>query len=111
MDFDRLDAILKERKMSRRKLGLSIGINEHAISTAFKRKSGLDKYLIPIASFLEVDPSFLAGIDKKTVLAQLDPELGELIRMYDKWTPYQRTTIMNQLRLLDKLINGNGGAE
>ncbi len=111
MDFDRLDSILKSKKISRRKLALSLGIPEGAMSTAFKRKSGLHKHLFVIANYLEVDPAYLAGYDKKTVLQQLDPELNELISMYDSWTPFQRQTIMNQLRALNKLIIGRGGTE
>lgn len=65
MDFDRLDSILKERKVSRRKLALSTGINEHTMSTAFRRKSGLSvDEVIRIANFLGVDYYYLEGWDK-----------------------------------------------
>lgn len=65
MDFDRLDAILKERRISRRKLALATGINEHTMSTAFRRKIGLSvDETIRIANFLGVDYYYLEGWDK-----------------------------------------------
>lgn len=62
MDYDRLDAILKERGISRRKLALELGINENKMSTAFKRHSGLTvNEVILIADYLSVDYYYLEG--------------------------------------------------
>ena len=44
MDFNRLDAILKKRGISRRKLAIATGIKESTMSTAFMRRSGLNIY-------------------------------------------------------------------
>jgi len=66
MDFDRLDAILKERKISRRKLALLAGINENTMSTAFRRKSGLNSEAeFAIAEALNLSPLYLMGLDNK----------------------------------------------
>lgn len=63
MDFDRLDAILKKRGISRRKLALAIGLNENTMASAFKRRRGLSSDdVLKIAKFLNVNPFFLEGI-------------------------------------------------
>lgn len=62
MDFDRLDYVLKEKGMSRRKLALAVGINPGTMSTAFMRKSGLSADdTLKIADFLRVSPYYLEG--------------------------------------------------
>ena len=62
MDFDRLDAILKERRISRRKLAIAVGIPESTMSTAFMRRSGLSSDdVLKIAQFLGVSPYYLEG--------------------------------------------------
>ena len=64
MDFDRLDAILKERKISRRKLALAVGIKEGTMSTAFMRRSGLSPDQVRrIADYLGVNYYYLEGWD------------------------------------------------
>ena len=71
MDFDRLDEILKSRKMSRRKLAIEVGILPGTMSTAFSRRSGLSsKELLKIAKYLGVNPLYLEGLDD-------DPEAKE----------------------------------
>lgn len=63
MDFERLDAILKERGISRRKLALAVGIKEGTMSTAFMRRSGLSSGdLLRIARYLGVNPLYLEGL-------------------------------------------------
>lgn len=65
MDFDRLDAILKDRKISRRKLALAVGIPESTMSMAFMRRSGLSaEQTIRIANYLGIDYFYLAGLDE-----------------------------------------------
>lgn len=77
MDFDRLDKILKSRKMSRRKLAIEVGILPGTMSTAFSRRSGLSsKELLKIAKYLGVNPLYLEGLDddpeeKEDILDQL----------------------------------------
>ena len=62
MDFDRLDKLLKERKLSRRRLALECDILPGTMSTAFCRRSGLSaKNFLRIARFLNVDPDYLLG--------------------------------------------------
>ena len=62
MDFDRLDAILKARGISRRKLALAVGINEYTMATAFRRKSGLSSDEVRrIAEYLGEDYYYLEG--------------------------------------------------
>ena len=62
MNFERLDSLLKERKISRRKLALAIGMNENKMSSAFKRKSGLNANdTLQIANYLGVSPYYLEG--------------------------------------------------
>lgn len=62
MDFSRLDKLLRERKISRRKLAHETGINENTIGTAFKRKSGLSSDdVFRIAKYLGVSPYYLEG--------------------------------------------------
>ena len=62
MDFERLDAILKERHISRRKLALSVGIKEGTMSTAYRRRSGLSSEdVLKIAEYLGVSPYYLEG--------------------------------------------------
>lgn len=62
MDFDRLDGILKERHISRRKLAIAVGIPESTMSTAFMRRSGLSFMdTLKIAKFLDADPYWLEG--------------------------------------------------
>ena len=64
MDFDRLDAILKERHISRRKLALAVGIPESTMSTAFMRRSGLTSDMVKrIANYLGVTFDHLQGWD------------------------------------------------
>ena len=62
MDFDRLDAILKNRGISRRRLALDTGINEHTLATAFSRRSGLSTDdALRIARYLDIEILFLEG--------------------------------------------------
>ena len=62
MDFDRLDLILKERGISRRKLALAVGILPGTMSTAFMRRSGLSSAdVLKIAEYLGVSPYYLEG--------------------------------------------------
>lgn len=64
MEFDRLDAILNERGISRRALALAVGINEHTMATAFKRGAGLSaRDVFKIAEYLNVKASYLMGYD------------------------------------------------
>lgn len=64
MDFDRLDAILKEKRISRRKLALAVGIKEGTMSTAFMRRSGLSPDMVKrIAEYLGVTYDYLQGWD------------------------------------------------
>lgn len=64
MEFDRLDAILNERGISRRALALAVGINAHTMATAFKRGAGLSaKEVFKIAEYLNVKASYLMGYD------------------------------------------------
>lgn len=77
MDFDRLDEILKSRKLSRRKLAIEVGILPGTMSTAFSRRSGLSsKEVLKIAKYLGVNPLYLEGLDddpaaKENMLDQL----------------------------------------
>lgn len=72
MDFDRLDSILKERKISRRALAIAVGIPEYTIATAFRRKSGLRvDETMRIADYLGVDFFYLEGYDVVEVEGQL----------------------------------------
>ena len=65
MNFDTLDRILKEHHISRRKLALAVGIKEGAMSTAFKRRSGLSaEATLKIANYLKVDPYELCEITR-----------------------------------------------
>lgn len=64
MDFDRLDSILKQKGISRRKLALALGIPESTMSSAFMRRSGLSSdVVIKIAQYLGVDYYVLQGWD------------------------------------------------
>lgn len=64
MDFERLDRLLRERGISRRKLAQEVDINENTMGTAFKRKSGLGSDdVLRIAKYLEVSPYYLEGYD------------------------------------------------
>ena len=66
MDFDRLDAILKSKKISRRKLAIAVGIPESTMSTAFMRRSGLSSDdVLKIAKYLKVKPYYLEGWSAK----------------------------------------------
>lgn len=62
--YDRIDAILKQRRISRRKLAEMAGINVNTMSAIFARKAEplADKYLDPIAEALEVPKTELLGI-------------------------------------------------
>ncbi len=56
MDFDKLDEVLKAKKMSRRKLAQAVGIKESTMSTAFMRRSGLSfEDTMKIVRFLGID--------------------------------------------------------
>lgn len=59
--YDKIDELLKERKMSRRKLAQKAGINVNTMSALFAKKPDVlpDKYLNPIAEVLEVSPTTL----------------------------------------------------
>ena len=61
--YDRIDRILKEKNLSRRKLARLAGIPETTLASAFSRKPEHfpNKYLISIAAALEVDPGELAA--------------------------------------------------
>ena len=77
MDFDRLDKILKQRKISRRKLALAVGILPGTMSTAFSRRSGLSaSNVMKIAQYLGVNPLYLEGLED-------DPHLS-VEESYDK---------------------------
>lgn len=65
MDFDTLDRLLKERGISRRKLALAVGINEHTMASSFKRRSGLSaEDVCKIADYLQVEPWDLCEITR-----------------------------------------------
>lgn len=60
--YDRIDAILQERHMSRRQLAIAAGISENTISGAFRRRSGLKVETIQkIAAVLNVNTLDLIG--------------------------------------------------
>lgn len=62
MDFDKLDSILKQKGISRRKLALALGIPESTMSSAFMRRSGLSPDVaLRIAQYLGVDYYVLQG--------------------------------------------------
>ena len=74
MDFDRLDKILRERHISRRKLALAVGIGEGTMSTAFMRRSGLSSAdVLKIAEYLGVSPYWLDGRDSEPGKPQIWP--------------------------------------
>ena len=61
--YDKIDEILKERKISRRKLAMMAGININTMSALFARRPERfpDKYLEKIASALSVSIAELKG--------------------------------------------------
>lgn len=61
--YDKIDEILKERKVSRRKLAMMAGININTMSALFARRPERipDKYLEKIASALNVSIAELKG--------------------------------------------------
>ena len=111
MDFDRLDLILKERGISRRKLALAVGILPGTMSTAFMRRSGLSSAdVLKIAEYLGVSPYYLEG--------QEGPEASDDGGAFERWD-YGMTNVKGYkeeqrhkriLTAYDKL-NGLGQAE
>lgn len=84
MDFDRLDTILKERGISRRKLALAVGILPGTMSTAFSRRSGLSSSdVLKIAKYLGVNPLYLEGLDDMIEVEDDDQQKMDYGAMYD----------------------------
>lgn len=103
MDFDRLDEILKERRMSRRKLALSTGINEHTMSTAFKRKSGLSVYeILCISKFLGINIDELVKTNKRK---EDDCLLPKVIHNYQK-NPFKNDPFITVHQAFVNLYHG-----
>lgn len=86
---ERINTILKERGMSRRKLAERAGIPPSSLQSALSRNTGLSlDMLLPISDVLGVSPEFLSGIEeipsptKEEAQAIYDNfELDEKIRM------------------------------
>ena len=103
MDFDRLNRLLKERGISRRKLALAVGIPESTMSTAFMRRSGLSSAdVIKIANYLGVDPAYLEGFDFDAAMRGLDEYVELAISAADRQFEEQVIESMRKLNTLGK---------
>ena len=90
MDVDsRIDAILKEKKMSRRQLAIAAGIPESTLAASFSRRSEKfsPKYLLRIAQVLGVS------------IIDLDPNMGAL-KNIEEVAEINRDRIKDQLNYL-----------
>ena len=103
MDFDRLNRLLKERGISRRKLALAVGIPESTMSPAFMRRSGLSSAdVIKIANYLGVDPAYLEGFDFDAAMRGLDEYVELAISAADRQFEEQVIESMRKLNTLGK---------
>ena len=92
--YDKIDAILAEKKMSRRQLALAAGISENTISGAFRRrtKNFSMENIVRIADVLGV--SFTDLVDMKPVVGE------ELLELEAKIPSlYKHTYMPKKLRL------------
>ena len=86
---ERIDTILKERGMSRRKLAERAGIPPSSLQSALTRNTGLSlDMLIPISDVLGLSVEFLSGVEEPPELTVEDAqavydnfELDEKIRL------------------------------
>ena len=98
MDFDRLNEILKEKHISRRKLAMAVGIPESTMSTAFSRQSGLSPEAVKkIADFLGVSYEYLQGWNS----------IEDETKLYMKYFfPEHDNSFSLSLALIDDLTKG-----
>lgn len=74
--YDKIDELIKQKDISRRKLAMLAGINISTMSALFARRPVPlpDKYLSPIAEALGVDK---AVFDNETLEAEFESKAGE----------------------------------
>ena len=105
---ERLRASLEDANKSQRDLALHIGVTPavvtHWVSGAHKPKH---KYIKSIASYLQVDPSWLMcydAPDEEIVPVSSDPLEKELIEVFRTLTIRQKTTLLTEAY---KMSDGN----
>lgn len=95
---ERIDSILKERGMSRRKLAIQAGVPMGTLQCALARNGNLSlDLLLPISDVLGVSVQYLSGADE---LPQMTPE-----ELQEQWN---MMSIDEKIRIFLDGLNENG---
>ena len=109
--YERIDELLKERHMSRRKLAQIAGININTMSALFMRRPETfpPKYLEKIAAALNVPVTEFTGLKlisfpgtvKEEPVKEADP-LQQIVSMLEKLTPTELKLVQVYAAKLEK---------